>query len=740
MRSRSALLGLTVLLSASALERVAAQQPTEAASGTLQEVVVTASKRTQNSQDVPASLTALSSAELATQGVTGFNDYMTLVPSLADFSGGSEGHGAIILRGLNTGYYQTSNTVGYYIDDIPFSATSPLSVGALLTLDPDLSDIDHLEVLKGPQATLYGASTLGGLIKVVTNRPDPNAYSGDVQLGGSTVDGGGSGYDMVGVANIPLIDGSLALRMSGFDRDIPGYMTDVALGTHDRAMSRRQGGRIALRWVVAPNLDIQINTFLQSLYEGGWNYEFINLQTQQPLTGPYTYSSDIDARFHTTYELYNVSINYTAGSLGTLTSSTSYARYHDLEIEDYDQWYGELNAFAPVPVPANADQPLFFGPTMSKFTEETRFASNRMGPFEWLAGVFYTRELINYPVELYNVIPPSLTPIPGPDAVSLGVNSPAYYKEYAAFADLTYYISQSLDLTVGGRFSHNEQGVTDYTFGFANTTPVTTGTTSDHDWSYLAALTWHLTQSVNTYARVASSYRPGGPELTPEPPFTAFKPDSLVNYEIGLKADWLDNRLRTNLAVYYMDWKNVQMSFVYNDFDVIANGGKATSKGVEFESQYAPIKNLTLSLNSAYTEAVLNSVSSGVSEATGAVAGNQLPFTPRWAASALADYVMPLNGAMKALFGATYRYQGAKWSDYPLDPNNTGVIIPAYRTLELRTGLTWDRYKLMFRINNVTDSQGFDTIVQQRIFGGNPPAWAAIIPPRTYSLMFEAVF
>src|SRR5579863_4155133 len=258
--------------------------------GQLQEVIVTAQKRYENLMDVPSSLSVLSAAALQNQGVTDFNDYMTLVPSLSNFSAGAEGHGAIILRGLNTGYFQFSNTVGYYLDDTPFSATSPLAYGTFITIDPDLTDIDHLEVLKGPQATLYGASTLGGLIKVVTKQPDLSSNSGQVRLDGSTIDGGASGYGMVGIANVVLIPGELALRVSGFDRETPGYMTNVTLDNKDRNVTRKEGGRISLAWSPTENLDIRVSAFLQSLFVDGWTYEDVSLQTLQPVTGPYTYS------------------------------------------------------------------------------------------------------------------------------------------------------------------------------------------------------------------------------------------------------------------------------------------------------------------------------------------------------------------------------------------------------------------------------------------------------------------
>jgi outer membrane receptor protein involved in Fe transport len=711
--------------------------------GELAEIIVTAEKRSENVMTVPASLTVLSAASLQTQGVVNFSEYMTLVPSLSDFNAGAEGHGAIILRALNTGYFQFSNTVGYYIDDTPFSATSPLSYGTLLTMDPDLTDIDHLEVLKGPQATLYGASTLGGLIKVVTRQPDLNSDSGEVRVDGSTIDGGGSGYGMVGIANLVLIPGQLALRVSGFDRDNPGYMTNVQLGTTDRNVSRKEGGRISLLWAPSENLDIKVSALLQSLFVDGWNYEFVNLQTLAPLTGPYTYSTNYDAAFHTTYEVYNATINYKVGSVGTVTNSTSYASYSDHEMEDTTPFYGVYyNAFAPVPVPPGAAQPELYSPSLNKFTEELRFTSQRLGAFEWLGGLFYTNEQIGYNEYLINAIPPSLTPIAGPDGTILSLVSPADYKEEAIFGDLTYYFADTVDLTVGGRYSHNRQDVTSYYGGFST---VGLGTipnsSSDSDFTYLTALRWRPTPWLDAYARIATSYRPGGPQLTPVPGYpTTFDHDSLTNYEIGLKGDWFDHRLRTNLALYDMDWKDVQMSSNINGYLLISNGGKATVKGIELETEFLPVERFTMGVNVAYTDAKLDSVSAAVTAVTGAVAGDSLPFTPSWSASAVGDYVQPLGGTLAADYGFTYRYQGTKWSDYPGDPLNTGVLIPHYQTFDVRAGLNWSRYQLQARVANLFNEHGLDTVVDYRVVPSALPAWASIIPPRTYALSFAVKF
>jgi iron complex outermembrane recepter protein len=713
-------------------------QPSEKASQ-LQEVIVTAQKRSENLMEVPSSLTALSAGALENQGVLNFNDYMTLVPSLNQFSEGAVGHGAIILRALNTGYYQFSNTVGYYIDDTPFSSTSPLGYGTFLILDPDLIDVDHLEILKGPQATLYGASTLGGLIKVVTKKPDPReSFSGQVRVDGSSIDGGGSGLGLAGMVNFAIVPDRLALRLSGFDRETPGYMTNVALGNKDRGESRKQGGRISLGWFPTDNLEIELSAFLQSLDVKGLTYEHSELTTLQPIYGPYTYSAAIEAHFHTTYEVYSATINYKFAS-GTLTSATSYARYSDHETEDYSLYYGPyFNSFAPVPVPPNYAQPLLFSPSLDKFTEELRFTTQRLDAFEGLGGLFYTDEKIGYTNYLYNTIPPSVEPVPGVLGNILSFSSPASYKEAAAFADLTYYFKDTLDLTLGGRYSHNKQDVVTYYSGFATIPSAIPNSSSDSDFTYLAALHWQPTADLSSYARIATSYRPGGPQGTPLPGYPpSFKPDSLTNYEVGLKGAWLEHRIRSNLAVYYMDWKDVQMTSNIGGFAVISNGAKATVKGVEFESQFLAITHLTVGLNLAYTNAKFDSISPDVTAVTGAVAGDTLPFTPTWAGSATADYIQPLGGGLAASCGLTYRYQGNKWSDYPGNPLNTGVVIPHYNTLDIRAGLNWSRYQLQARVANLFNEHGLDSVVDQRV-EDNPPAYQAVIPPRTYALTFIA--
>jgi outer membrane receptor protein involved in Fe transport len=213
-----------------------------------------------------------------------------------------------------------------------------------------------------------------------------------------------------------------------------------------------------------------------------------------------------------------------------------------------------------------------------------------------------------------------------------------------------------------------------------------------------------------------------------------------VNYEVGLKGSWWDGALTSNLALYYMDWKNVQLEYLDDGLDEITNGGRAVSKGSELELKYAPIRNLVFDGSVAYTNAKLTNVSAGVSAATGAVAGDSLPFTPEWSSALTADYSFPINTRVAGSLGATFRYQGSKWSDFPADPYNTGVKVPSYDTVSLRAGTHWDRYKVQLRVDNLLNEHGIDTLVVQRIDTQNLPAWATIIQPRTLVLSLAAEF
>ena len=478
------LTGLVSLIQIPAHAQVTASSTNPTQADSLAEIVVTATKRTENLQAVPTAITVLSSDEIQRQGLTQFADYMDLVPDLAQNNTGAPGHGLVILRGLSTGAQQTASTVSYLIDDVPFTANESLAIGSLLTPDPDLTDTQRIEVLKGPQGTLYGASALGGIIKIISNPPTADTFSGDVHATYSSVDGGGTGNGFRGTVNIPIIEDKVSLRASAFERTDPGFMHNVTIDTNDTNKTIVSGGRLALRIQPNENLNILLSGFIQNLRSDGSTQVDTNPATLSPIYCKYCYSGPIDPLFETKYRIAGLVVNWTLPT-GTLTNALSYGKYSDAETFDYTREYGVLNLEFGLPVPANTAVLGALYPSMRKLTEELRFATTRFGNFEGLGGLFFTNEQNAYNVTLTNQIPPSLAPAPPPYGNLLISNSNPDYKEYAAFTNLTYYFLPTLDLTVGGRYTHNTQTSSNFADGILNggLTTFTVFNSTEHPWT-----------------------------------------------------------------------------------------------------------------------------------------------------------------------------------------------------------------------------------------------------------------
>jgi iron complex outermembrane recepter protein len=714
----------------------------EAPTGGMQEIVVTAQKRTEKLVNVPSSIAVLSSSTLKTQGINGFNDYQTLVPGLASFSQGGSGFGTVILRGMSTGYAQLSNTVAYYVDDTPYSLSSPLASASLVTPDPDLADVDRLEVLEGPQSTLYGASSLGGLVKISLKRPDLTKTTAEVDAEGTAVDGGGLGYGGTAVLNIPIINDKLAIRLNAYDRSTPGYMSNVDTGQNNLGGSHREGGRIALRWKPIDGLDIQINATKQHSTTNGWTLEFVNPVTLAPIYGYDKYATHLEAWYRSDVETYSASINYDIAGLGTITSATSFNHFKGAYDNDWTGTYAPSSSLAPVqPVPADAAVSNLSYFDFKKTSQELRLTTKRLGNFEGIVGGYFTYESVQGSEPITNVA--QSQPIPPADVNVFYITPTPTYREFSGFINLTYHFHNVVDITGGLRYSTNNQTFHTCQSGYLVENGCFYNTSSDHSFTYLGSVIWHLTQATNVYARIATAYRPGGPqEAAAANVPTSFGPDSVTNYEVGLKGSWLDNHVRANLALFTMDWNHVQLTYLdpVSTLTFVMNAGKARVNGVELQASLVPVDGLTLTANGAYNDGKLTQVAPEVTAATGAVAGNRLPYTSPVSGSITADYEHPLRQGLTASFGATWRYQGDKHTDYPGDAYNTDAMIPAFNTTDLRAGLHWTNYDIGFRIGNLFNSHGITSAVNWRSVAGDNsvPTWANVIMPRNFTLSFKA--
>jgi iron complex outermembrane recepter protein len=725
--------GTLGLLNAQTMAQSNAETGTRDDGDRLTEIIVTATKREESIQAVPTAITALTGDELARQGLVQFTDYMDLVPGLSQNNGGAPAHGLVILRGLSTGAQQTAATVGFLIDDVPFTANESLAIGSLLTPDPDLTDIQRIEILKGPQGTLYGASALGGLIKIVSNPPTADTLSGEVHAGYESVDHGGEGYSVRGTVNIPIIQDEVSLRISAYHRDDPGFMKNVTLNEDDTNRAFTSGGKAILRIQPADNLDIRFTGLIQNLNVDGATQVDVDATTLKPLYCMYCFAAALNPVFETHYRLAGMSVNWTLAA-GTLTNSLSYGRYTDFELSDNTLSYGVYNQILGLPVPANTAVAGQLLPAMEKLSEELRFATVRFGNFEALGGLFFTNEQNRYDASLSNWIPPTLVPAPAPYGNLLISDSDPDYKEYAVFGNLTYYFLSNLDLTVGARESHNRQTDSGVTSGALNGFETTTFlfNSSESDTTYLTTLRYRPTEELDTYARIATGYRPGGPQLTQGPNVPpAFKPDTTTNYELGAKGRWLDGHFTSNVALYYIDWKDIQVNELIGGLQYQGNGGKATSKGLEAELAYIPFKGLTAQLSGSWNHAFTNVAIPSV----GALAGDTLPYAQKFDGAAVVDYDFALGATVKGNVGATYSYQGARPSSWSQDPLNYNFNLPSYSTVDLRTGVTWTKYSLELRAANLADKRAFSTTYTGNSFPGQGvPGQAILIQPRTLSV------
>jgi iron complex outermembrane receptor protein len=712
----------------------------QAAPATLEEVVVTATKQSETVQNTPVGLTLITSSRISNLGIKDFTDYMQYVPSLQISSEGGVGLGVPIIRGLYTGPEQTTSTVGVYIDETALTPSSAGFPGTLVMPDPDLADVQAIEVLKGPQGTLYGASTLGGLIRIVTKKPSVTQLSGDVSVTGSAVQGGGDGYGVRGWVNVPLINDELALRVGGFDRQDPGYVDNVKTGQKNVNSARVKGGQATLRFTPTDRFDVSLNVSYQDIRNNSLSGVDLNPTTLKPIEGDYKYSLYTNTAIDTAFTIANLTASYRMDA-GTITDSTSYARYTSNQTFDYTPLYGPLLGFAP---------PLaIFGvldPKMSKYTEELRFNSQRIGALSFLGGLFYTFESDAYGAFLNGVDGVTGAALPAPLDNIISAPSTDHYREYAVYADATWHMTRQWDATLGIRESHNKQS--GETTGSGLLAPagaagvIAYSHSSNSDTTYLATVQWKPNPQLTTYLRAASGYRPGGPQFSPSPNVPdAFGPDTVWDYEAGAKGAWLGGRLSADADVYRMNWRNIQLNALVNGLTVTGNGGNAHSQGVEFQGQFVPVPHLTLGANAAYDQTRIDSISAN--STAGAQVGDPLPNTPKWSGALTADYSVPLGQAVGSV-GATYSYQGATQSSFSGVNSYIDARIPSYSVVNLRTGLGWGRYQLTFRIDNLLNRYALSNISLTQLVPGDPydPIYGSGIPiqPRTFELSLEARF
>jgi iron complex outermembrane recepter protein len=732
-----------------------ASQPQTAA--TLQEVVVTAQKRREKVLDVPMAVTAITSDTLQSMHLVDFAGLETQVPGLS-VELTAPGLDRLTIRGENVG--GVGSTVTTYIDDVPFGSSNALANGAIAAGDFDTWDLERVEVLRGPQGTLYGAGSEGGLLKYVTNPPDPTKFSSAFELGDEDIAHGQNDPSVKAMLNLP-VTGAAALRLDGFYTKTPGYIDDPQLGESDVNRGYRAGGRASFLVNVTDDFSVRLTAFGQTLHTDGTpeidvvgaagNALAPPANQLQPDDGNYDQHRFIGEPATFKYDIYSANLDWHFG-WGSLTSVTSYGTTTENQFTDATSTaaapglsFGTL-ADLFLPPGTNAGVAETNDLYVKKFTQELRLASATGQALEWQLGAFYTRESSTLAQTLPSFIIPTLASTGLPSIEN--ANLDALYREWSGFGQITYNFTPAFDLTLGGRWSENKQSEDELISGLPAVVgpPTTTGGVSTGtDFLYSIAPRWHVSKNTMAYVRVASGYRPGGPNalppITPTGVDRTYQADSTVNYELGVKSLLLDNRLSVDVDAFLVQWKKIQLFEFVDNFGINANGGTATSKGLEWTFGLTPVDGLNLTLTGAYVDAYLTSDA----PAAGGITGDPLPYAPKWSDSLDAIYTWKAFADYNAFAGATWSYIGSRVDDFAataavvggaivFEPNPR-VGLGGYNTLDLRTGLQDERWTFELYVKNLTDNRGltFYSNTGTPNFGGS----IAIEQPRTIGVTID---
>ena len=694
-------------------------------------IIVTAQKRTQVLIDVPQSVTVVPGATLEQQHATSFQDYLKLVPGL-DLNQSRPGEGRLILRGINTG--GVASTVGIYVDETPFGSSSGLVNGAVLAGDFDTFDLSRIEVLRGPQGTLYGASSLSGVLRFVTNAPSTAAFELRGRAGVEAVKGGDLGYNADAVVNVPL-GPTIAFRASGNYRKDAGFIDSIGTGGSDVAKNingdRSYGGRASLLFKPSDAASIRLSAIAQNIDANAPSVIEADPVTLRPLHG-LTQSQFVPQFSNLHYRVYNGTGGFDLG-FASLTSSTSYATQKQHERIDFTF---ALSPFlrAALKLPPNE----FFeaqDTNLNKFTQEIRLSS-QSHLLDWLVGGYYTNEKGLIDQSFVAVTPGTLTPLALPFTLGTA-NVTSKYRELAGFADATFHFGPQFDLELGGRYSHNRQSAHEMTNGvLAGGAPkdFPIARSSENVFTYSLAPKFKPNKNTSIYARVAKGFRPGGPNVLPAgvtiPPDVPriFHSDSVISYEAGVKAQSADQRFSIDAAAFHINWKNIQLFTVVSGFGVNANGSSAKSDGFEFTAAARPIAGLTLSANGAYTDARLTG---STPMSVGGRDGDQLPFTPKFTLSLNGDYGWHVGPRTRAHVGASWRHVSGQTAGYDIDfvtAHGRQRHVPSYNVVDLNAGVDLGRFDIEAYVKNLGNSHGITSTTALTVFGASPDTGFPLYP------------
>ena len=760
---------VVVCVSGLALARPGMAQQSRPDSTQLQEIVVTAQKRASTAQDTPISLTAVTGADIQDRGLTDLSNLVQAVPGVSIRTSGP-GMAELEMRGVAS-VGGNSPTVGFYFDETPLTAPSATNEGKIV-ISPALYDLERVEVLRGPQGTLYGSGSMGGTIKLVPNPPNPNAFDASGETTFADTDHGGFDYAQNAMVNLPFGDGLGAVRIVGsyshdagwIDRIViaPGAFppptngftvrgnvqaAPVAADYHDVNDVDRATVRVAVLIKPVDGLTITPSMFYQRTNSGGLPYI-----DSDPGTDAHYQPFDIAERYHDDFMLWSLNLRYQTQTF-EVSSTTSYWQRHEPLIQDTSESWETglgLTGFTAAQGGIGAAYADEENPTWQT-TEELRLQSVGDSRLKWLIGYFYSDFY-----SAWNIVFPSTN-----GAAIFGDNnlfsyfSPMPILQQSEFGEITYNVTDPFAVTLGVRHYHYSAPVSLDQFGSLTATVVTSTSEKDQGFLPKATLSYNFDKDLMLYATAAKGFRPGGgtgpvptsgplsceTQLMQEYGSSAFVPgpisfnsDHVWSYELGEKLRTAEGRVTINGSVYYTSWIGVQQVNALSSCGYVytANAGDAQVKGGELEIQALATPELIVSANASYADAAL--VSSTLINA-GFNAGTPIQDVPKWTYSASIAYRHPLTNGLTFTMRADNTYVGSR-TDETFSINT----LPPYDLTNVRVGVEGGRWSAVLFVNNLADKRALLNNITQDAVNLATYNRVAVSQPRTVGLDFNYRF
>lgn len=735
-------LGLSPVLAVAQEAAPADGTPPPQAGITLDTITITATKRSTSVQQTALAVTAITAETLRDTGAVDVKDYARLVPGLSVQDNGP-GASRLSMRGI---YSTGEATTSLYYDETPVSGTVGTTNDAGgRSPELDLFDVERIEALRGPQGTLYGAGSMGGSVRVIFEKPWLDTYAAKLQSGYSVTQGGDPSWNTHLMLNAPLVKDVLGARAVLYKGRTGGYVDNTYLGKDDVNDAEREGGRLMLRYRPIEDLTVDAS-FSSSNTEAGpafWSPRAgVRYGSVARTLAPYEDHTHIS----------NLTLNWDLG-WATLTGVSSYFDRTSLYSIDTTQLFERYAAAVPSLrsyLQGISPAVLLYPGRTRNWSNEWRLSSNGNAVLDWTAGVFAEnrRNGLFSQIALADAgTGQARTPY------SLIMRRHIYdqLEQQAAFGEATWHASERLDATLGLRYYRYDKTVTGYTdiplaLVGAPLRGLAEADASESGWLKKLNVAYRPSRALMFYATVADGLRPGGANqvIGLSEALTAYRADSLWNYEVGAKSSWLDDSLRLNAALYQIDWKDMQITGVTanGSFGFLTNAGKARLRGTEWELSWRPLAGLEVGATANYIDAklVADQINNDVQvTSTLGREGDRIPYIPRLTASFYGSWRWSLSSALDGMARLDTSYVDEAYSTFrPADPAR--ARFGGYATVNARIGVesVESRWSGYLYVNNLFNRDALITSNYNTSF--YPQGMGYALTPRTIGVDLQYNF